>query len=383
MNLTALLSARQEKQDQFRALVESADKGEITPEETNKRSATLSAEIREFDARIDEYRNADGLGLGARTQVEFGEIRLDGRDTRTLGEAMAAEVRSIFESGGTGAALVSPEQLPRVWDMLAAESVGLASGFVVLDTVSNELRVPSLTALPSAAFYNEGDTIAESDPSAQAIVAVPRKLAAITSVGNETVADSHPAVLDMLFRTLIRSLSLSLDKAFFVGDGVAPNIKGLGKITGTQTVALAGAAIEDLDPFADAIGLLERENASAGAIVMHPAVWAGLLKLRETEASLKPLLSESATSPAGKIERRLFGVPVYPSSQLPITASKTDVYVYDPAQIAAVRRSDVRVEIDRSVYFDRDMTAVRAICRWDLAVPSPKAVVKITNALIA
>jgi hypothetical protein len=139
MNLTALLQERQAKVDELRDLVECADRGEIKPDEVNKRSATLSAAIRELDARLtDPDVNGDSIGLRAQTGFASGD-----RDTRTLGEALHDELRSIFTPGG-GSALVPAEQLRRVFDRLAEASVGLASGFQVIPTTASELRIPHI-----------------------------------------------------------------------------------------------------------------------------------------------------------------------------------------------------------------------------------------------
>jgi HK97 family phage major capsid protein len=130
--------------------------------------------------------------------------------------------------------------------------------------------------------------------------------------------------------------------------------------------------------------MLEEQNARATAIVMHPRNWRAAIKLRElTSGSNKPLLQESAGSGSQGIERAIYGVPVYLTSQLSVTETQGtsndcgSAYVYEASEVVAVRREDARVEFDRNGLFDKDMTRVRAVSRWDLVAPNPEAVVRI------
>src|SRR4029078_1523625 len=96
---------------------------------------------------------------------------------------------------------------------------------------------------------------------------------------------STPRVRDVFFSTVLRALSLSLDLGFFEGSGTAPAIRGLKNVSGIQTVSMGtnGAAVQNPDTLADAIGLLENANANATAIVMHPRSWG---RTREGEGTL-------------------------------------------------------------------------------------------------
>lgn len=75
-----------------------------------------------------------------------------------------------------------------------------------------------------------------------------------------------------------------------------------------------GSIPTNLDPFADAIGLLETANARAGAIVMHPRTWRTLLKIKEASGSAKSLIQSEMGVDARPV-RTLFGVPVFLSSR--------------------------------------------------------------------
>jgi HK97 family phage major capsid protein len=119
---------------------------------------------------------------------------------------------------------------------------------------------------------------------------------------------------------------------------------------------------------------------------MHPRTWKALLKLKEqTTGNNKPLLSESAGSPTGGIQRSLYGVPVYLTSQLSITETQgtsndcSSAYVMQASEVVAVRRAEARIEVDSSRLFNQDMSEIRGILRFDLVVPNPKAVARIVG----
>jgi HK97 family phage major capsid protein len=188
---------------------------------------------------------------------------------------------------------------------------------------------------------------------------------------------------------MVRSIALKFDWGVYEGNGVAPEISGLADITGIQEVSMGtnGAQITNLDPFADAIGLLETENAQATAIVMNPRTWKTVIKLKETTTSIKPLVQDEAGGPTASVRRSIYGIPVYLTSQISITEGQgsgtntSSAYVYQASQVIAVMRQDVRVELDRSRLFNSDQSELQAIMRADLVVPNPKAVVRIRGIL--
>jgi HK97 family phage major capsid protein len=389
INLTALLQKRAACELDFkRILAECESRGKVSADEQS-RFDKLTVEIRDLDRQREIHESYTGESFGQELQTR--QADLGASDNRSLGEVMGRELRSLFTTGG-GAALVPTEQLPRVFDRLAETSVGLKSGFTVIPTQSSELRIPHLVSDIAAAFVSEGEEIDLSDPGLEPIIATPRKLAAITSMSNEILLDSNPKVLDLTLQNLLRALSSGLDLAFFEGDGTAPNLRGLKNVSGIQKIDMgvtAGAAFADLDPLVEAFSMLEQADASATAVVMHPRSWGQLLQLKEQIDSLKPLLSESAGSPTGGIVRSVLGVPVYLSSK--ISSAETHgtahdasaVYVYQADQVVAVRREEARIEIDRSRYFERDLTAVRGVVRYALVVPNPKAVCRIEGVVPA
>ena len=293
---------------------------------------------------------------------------------------------AVTSATGLGAAVTPVEAGSYYLDALTAQSVFLRSGVRVVRTDKDSISIPRLLTDGAANWTSEGAAITESTPNGDAVLAVPRKLASLVTVTNETIDDSDPAVLDIVGTSLARACALQFDLGAFYGTGVAPQPRGLANVAGIQTVSSGanGSTPLNLDVFADAIGLLDAANAAASVIVMNPRTWKTLSKIKETSTSTKPVLN-SDTNPTDGVVRALYGVPVLLTSQLPITetvGTSTDTssaFVYDASQVLAVLRKDASVVVDRSVLFSSDQSQVRLVMRADVAVANPAAVVRVTG----
>ncbi len=363
-----------------RAATETRD---LTPDEAREYADTVS-ETREIEDRLEEIVGGEIRELRAALPSHAGPVEHRG------GHALLAELRALAGSGSTGGGAFTPTDFPSFFfDRLAAMSVGLRSGFRVIRTDRDSVIVPRWTADTSSAWTAEAGTITSTDGTADQITATPRKLAALQAISNEAVNDSNPALMDVVASGLVRSMALKADFGFYEGSGTAPEIRGLKNVAGIGAISMGtnGLAAVNFDPFADALGTLEQANTEGQAIVMHPRTWQGLLKIKEISGSAKPVLQDSAGAVSQGVQRSIYGVPVYLTSQLSTTETQgtsslaSSAYVYDPTQVVAVVRQDVRVERDSSRLFNSDQSEMRAICRMDLVVPNPAAVVRIAGLL--
>ncbi|GAA2621991.1 phage major capsid protein [Actinomadura fulvescens] len=295
----------------------------------------------------------------------------------------------LTTSGTAGGSFAPTEAAAYFFDQLTAMSVGLNSGFRRVSTNAARLAVPRILTDAVANWTAEGTEITPSDPNADTVTAVPRKLAALTYASNELVDDSQPDAQDVLATNLARAIALKLDLSFYEGSGTAPEIRGLKNQSGIQTVSMGvnGAALTNLDPFADALGLLAEADAEGTAIVMHPRNWRALTKIKETSGSARPVLVDGAGAPSEGPRRSIYGVPVWLTSQLATNETQgtattaNSAYVYQGDQVCAVIREDADVQVDKSAAFSSDRTAVRVTLRADLVLPNPAAVVRILGVL--
>ena len=307
-----------------------------------------------------------------------------------------AQTLAILSTGTTGAAFTPEEFANYFLRHLFPQSVALSSGIRVLNTDNDTLSIPKMVDDVVSDWTAEAAEISLSDPSGASVVAVPRKLAALTIVSSETVEDSDPEIAEMIGESLARSMALKFDLGVYEGNGVAPSIRGFKSVSGIQTLSMGtnGATLTNLDPIADALGMLREADALGSAIVMHPRTWRSITKLKEAgSGNNKPLLADHASSPAGEVGGgargdsvgSIYGVRVWLSSQLLIgeTAGTgtalSSVYVYDAPRQIAVLRNDGTIEADGSVKFTSDQIAVRGKMRADMVVPYPESVVRISG----
>jgi HK97 family phage major capsid protein len=297
-------------------------------------------------------------------------------------------------STGDGSHFAPTEHASFFFDRLAAMSVVLRSGIVRIPTIAKQLEVPRIVSDANVAWTDEGTEITPSDPGSDTVTAIPRALKALVYASNELIADSNPQAQNVLATNLARATALKLDLGFLEGSGTSPEITGLKNQSGIQAIDHGTAALTDLDPFADALGLLGEADAigmdddqegdlSGYAIVMHPRNWRALTKIKETDTSNKPVIVEGAGSPTSGVQRSIYGVRVWLTSQLSTDegtgTDENSIYVYDKTQVVAVIRQDATVETDRSAAFSSDRTAVRVVMRADLVLPNPAAVVRISG----
>jgi len=327
-----------------------------------------------------EDRTEGGLAVEDRAQAA--EPTLETRVTDALRAVRRGESRSL-----TTAAAIAPAEVGTfLFDKLRAASVALASGIRVISTERDSVAWPALSADVAPGWVAETDVIPAGDPAFATLTATPRKLAHRVELSNEVIDDSEPSVVDVLNGHLATMLGLKLDLAIFEGSGTAPAIRGLKAVSGIQTVSMGtnGAALTNLDPFVDAIGLLQAANVPGPYVVaLNPRTWTALAKLKEAPTgSNAPLLTES---PGESAPPRVVGMPVYSTSQLSVAETQgsasnaSSAYVYAPAEVVLVRRKDAEIELDRSRLFDRDMSEMRAKLRADMLVPNPSAVVRIAG----
>ena len=351
------------------------------------RDTLLASEQRAYDAAVRERDSILALQQAVERRTEaraFVPLTQTGR-TEARGGLFGVELRALVENTGAGGVVVPTEYSAAFFDRLAAESVMLRAGAQIIRTNRDVLKVPRIDSDPSAAFVAEGGTISPGDPGYTEISATPVKIATLTVMSNELIADSNPSVVKMLEMQTARALALKFDHSAFEANET--NFKGLKNTSGItldSSLGTNGSVPADLDVIASAIATLETSNAKASAIFMHPRTWGTLSKIKEiTSGSNKPLLQESAGSGSQAVTRAIYGVPVFLSSQLSITETKgsnsdcSSVYVADMTQINPVFREDARIEVDSSRLFNSDQSELRAIMRATLAVPNAAAVVRI------
>ncbi|MEW2191204.1 phage major capsid protein [Streptomyces microflavus] len=380
---TAALEKRERAGIELREFAANTQGRKLTPAES-KREAGLLDEMAEHDEMAKRHISAAALeddamrvntplkALGAKR--DFAPPR-DSVNRVSAGELMSRSIQMArgITTAGTGKAFSPEEMAKKFVDLLAPQSVVMASGVNRVTTNAETYSFPVIRSDFTAGFVGELDDLPTGGFGAEPLKVTPKKIAAADMLANELVEDGGSAFMGPVAKSLMRSVSLGFDREALVGTGANRGFVGIANTPGIQTHEAKGG-FKDLDAFVAAFGKLEAVNSKATAVVMHPTTWAGLMALRETSGSLKPLLSESAGSPTAGIQRAILGVPVWISSFMP----GADVLTYEADQIFSVWRKDAGFQVSDQFGFLKDGTAVRAIARAAIAVPNAAAVCKIT-----
>ena len=269
----------------------------------------------------------------------------------------------------TGAAILSPEQVSElIVRPFTQQSVAMRVGTVV-PINAGSLRVPVVSADPSAAWAAEGAEIAVSDPTLGEVDIVPKKLAGLTVITNELAADTSPAALQVVGDGIVRDLSRKADQAFFAStttNGPA------GLLSIAATAVDAGDTWANFDFVETAKSNAEQANTVVDAFVCSPATAVKLATLKEygTAGSNKALLQSDPTAPSSRV---LGGVPLLTSPSI----AADIVWAIPRNRVIVALRNATQVVTDTSAYFTSDRVGVRATLRIGWGFTDPAAVSKI------
>jgi HK97 family phage major capsid protein len=262
---------------------------------------------------------------------------------------------------------------PLVFDQVKALSLAIALTSLI-STQAKELRFPRYTDEPSAAWVAENAEIPLSEAVADEVLVVPRKVAGLTLISNELADDAGPDAADTVGALLGSNTARRIDEAFFGPAPATTSVQPGGlEYLGDAVTTVTGSVVEGTDIYAEAIAAAEQVGVTLRGFATDPATALALAKLKSGTGSKTPLFGTGATN---GIERSILGVPVYVSKHiLPGT-----VWGIPTDGIYTVLREDVEVEIDRSVFFTSDQTAIRTKARVGFGFVRPSAVIKIKAA---
>lgn len=223
------------------------------------------------------------------------------------------------------------------------------------------VRVPYVENDPTVGFVNEGEEIPTANPKLNEVLIQTKKLAILSEQSRE--ASSYDESALAISTSLQRAITMKADHAFLNSEA---DPTGLWNMAG---VIDAGTVTDSFDPFTDAIMGIEANMGKATAIVIDPASWGALSKLKYTSGVLQ------LGSPAEQASRTLFGLPVYVTPSMEaghaLVVSREDL-------IAAV--GQIGLNISTEAAFRADSIVYRAIWRigWNVVHPDRMAKVAIT-----
>lgn len=263
----------------------------------------------------------------------------------------------------------TPEEYGALIDKVVAEkSIAFQAG-TVIQTGSETIRFPVLTADPAVGWYAENTQIALTDPGNDELVITPKKVAGLTQISNEAAQDTNPAVAEQVGRSLARSIAKKIDAAYF-GNTTTNGPSGLLSLPGVNVVDTGTITLVTLDAFHEAKAAALADGANLTHFLLAPDVALALAKAKtgtDSNQSLLEAVGDGVT---------LAGVPVLVSTDI----AAGNAWGVDATQIYVVQRTGTTITTSLDAAFDYDAVQVRATARVSWGFANPAGVVRLYDA---
>lgn len=238
---------------------------------------------------------------------------------------------------------------------------------------TNAIQLDQLTLSTTAGWVAELAQKPESTGMTLAtITASVFTAAGLVTISNQLLADSDPAVDQLVVTDLVKRLVALEETAFLTGSGSGQplgilNTPGIGTTTYTDG---SPTAAELCDQVLDAIAAVQTAHGEPSAILMHPRTWTSILKAKDTAGAwlINPAgPGDSAITGARTVfrgpEKTLWGVPVITSNRIPTNlggGTESRVIVGDFKEALILDREGVAIDESSHVYFTTNQTIFRA-----------------------
>jgi HK97 family phage major capsid protein len=272
---------------------------------------------------------------------------------------------------------------------LRLRSVALRTSTVV-ETLRPSYRFPLVISDATAELVDEGAEIPESDADIGEVNVVPVAFKALTTVSNELIADSaeNAQAAGVIGDGLVRQFARKLDAAFYgnttllVPSGNVGTL-GLESLTNIQTINVGGPLVS-LDPFIDAISLIERYGSVCTSFAASFQTVNYLSKIKKFQTtgdviSNEPILSVGEGDVSQPVSRSVFGVPVYsvPEGAIPDGV----IWALAADKTFTVMRSDISIQANPFSAFSSDSTQIRGVLRCNFGFTQQPTIVQIVSAV--
>lgn len=224
-----------------------------------------------------------------------------------------------------------------------------------------QVRVPYVETDPKVGFVKEGDELDRDQPTLNEVLVTTRKLGLITHQSRESSA--YAGASGAIAASMQRAITLKADNIFLNSPASPIGIRNLDGIIDAGTVST------DFDPFTDAITGIEANSGQATSIIMDPASWGALSKLKYADGVLQ------LGSPAVQAQRTLFGLPVFVTSSMDPGQA---LVVSQPEIIAAVGTIDLATSTEAAFTSDSIVHRITWRIGWNVVHPNRIAKLAIT-----
>ncbi len=333
----------------------------------------------------DRVREYDGQGQHGEPGAETGQGGTSGR-VKSFGELFTDSLAYKGKKGPVGPEARLDVDLKSLLDTSTGWAPADVRGPRVVDYATRPIQVAdiipstttnqsSITYMEQTGFTNNAAEVAEGGPYAEAALAFTERTSPVRKIGvwlpvTDEQLEDVPQVRGYINNQLPFMVRQRLDSQILVGNGTAPNLRGILNTSGIQTQAKGG------DPVPDAVYKAMTKvkvtgQAMPNAVVMNPADWQDVRLLRTTDG-IYIWGSPSEAGPA-----RIWGLPVVEAQAL--TENTALVGDFSFSELANRRGIDVQVSNSHADFFITGQQAVRADIRVALVIYRPAAFATVTG----
>ena len=308
-----------------------------------------------------------------------GDGNLDGGKWKSFGEMLSMikknredpRLKALSEgTDSAGGFLVPAEFRPQLLQRSLERSVirpyattiPIARDKVTIPKVVETSHTSHLFGGIVAYWTEEAATKAQTDPVFGQVNLIPKKLTGVTRASDELLEDSAIALESLLVQQFGAAIAWYEDLAFLRGSGVG---EPLG-------IFQSGALITPVRAVANQVALANLANIMARMYpdslygpntiwIISPAVLAQLIQMVATVITWLP----ASGGAAGRIPAQILGMPFVVTEKVPTLGTTGDIGLYDLSYYLIGDRKDLRIDMDKSIYFLSDQTAWRFVERVD------------------
>lgn len=321
--------------------------------------------------RIESGDGAKGVGDGAPNTKSFGDLFVESKAFGKAGDSVESRIeidlKALLDTTGmvpettrTGRVIDFATRPIQLIDLIPQTTTGQAAVVYEEET----------TYTNNAAEAAEGGTYAESALGYTEKSSPVRKIATFLPATDELFEDEARA-RGYINNRLPFMLRQRLDSQLVVGNGTAPNLRGVLNTAGIQTQA------KGADPIPDAVYkamVLVRVTGRAmpNAYVTNPVDWQDVRLLRTADG----IYVWGNPSEAGP--ERIWGLQVVQADSITINTGLVGDFA-NFSELAIRRGIDVQVSNSHGTYFVEGKQAVRADMRAAFIVYRPSAFCSVTG----
>jgi HK97 family phage major capsid protein len=347
--------------EQVRSVLDDAEvRGGLTAQD-NEKIARIEADIESRDAAIAtakrmEERSASATEAMASFEVPSVEIRsAEERELRSFQNGDSHEFRTLVSASGTG--VVGTSFYNQVIEVAQSVAPLLNVARVINTTGGDNLQVPVLSALSTAAISAQGSAVSSSDPTISNITLGAFKYGVLVPVSQELVSDAMIDINSLVAREAGKALGYAAGAHFTTGTGTT---QPFGIVTGAGSAVTSGTAGLSADDLITLLYSLDPEvrNDPSFAYMASPTALAAIRKLKDTAGNYIWNVANGQSQILGYNLVENVSMPAHTTGNKSIIAGRMNDFVIRQA-------GGIKVEVSDDYGFANDLRYFKVTGRFD------------------